>query len=93
MGVVFGFVDICPSNSNVPKFTKQCASGQYDMLLHKNGVHLSPIVKDLMKNMLFVDEKKRFTMQQVLDHRYFVESLSNYKQGYDSWCQQENERL
>ena len=63
IGVVFGLDELCSHNSNVPKFVKQCASGQFDMLLHKNGIHLSPIIKNLMAGMLMVDTKRRFTMQ------------------------------
>ena len=37
--------------------------------------------------MLLVAESKRFSMQQVLDHRYFDTALSedDYSKGYDEW--------
>ena len=93
IGVVFGLDELCPHNSNVQKFVKQCASGQFDMLLHKHGIHLSPIIKNLMTGMLMVDTKRRFTMQQIIDHRYFAESEDTYAKGYNTWVSTEAERL
>ena len=80
IGVVLGLSNL--NATNVPKFIKQTASGQNDMILFKNGILLSPIMKNLLHDMLIVDVKKRSTMQQVMDHRYFTDSQETYTSGY-----------
>ena len=86
IGVLFGLDSICPSDykGGIPAFIKDSASSKNDMFLHKSGVYLSPIVKDLLSNMLLVTESKRFSMQQVLDHKYFDTDMSEeaYSKGY-----------
>ena len=87
--MLLGLDNICPTDykNGIPSFIKDSAASKNDMLLHNNGIYLSEIIKDLLSNMLLVAESKRFSMQQVLDHRYFDTALSedDYSKGYDEW--------
>ena len=72
IGVMHGLDDLCPKNykAGIPGFIRDCANGKHDLLLARNDIWLSPIVKDLLKNMMMVDPAKRYSMQQVMDHKY-----------------------
>ena len=87
IGVLLGLDSICPDQykTGVPGFIKNCAANKHDLLLHRNNIHLSPILKDLLKNMLLVDPAKRFSMQQVLDHRYVADKKDKYIAGFTEW--------
>ena len=84
IGVMFGLDDLCPAGyiGGVPGFVKDVCSNKHDLLLAHVGIFMSPIVKDLITNMLCVDPSSRYTMQQVLDHRYFAMDQDKYQQGY-----------
>ena len=85
IGVLFGLDNICPSDykTGVAGFIKDSAASKNDMLLHRSGIYLSPIVKDLLSNMLMVAEPTRYDMQQVLNHRYLDMSEDDYSKGFD----------
>ena len=95
IGVLFGLDNICPSDykGGIPGFIKDSSAGKNDMVLHHNGINLSPIVKDLLKNMLLVDVNKRFGMQQILDHRYITMTDEDYSKGFNEWYEPEIVRL
>ena len=95
IGVLLGLDEMCPPGfkGGVPGFIKSCASNKNDMYLAKANFYISPILKDLLKNMLIVDVKKRFNMQQVMDHRYITLSQEKYEEGYNEWSATEIPRL
>ena len=88
IGVMYGLEDVCPPGyrGGIPQFIKNCASGKHDLVLHKSDIHLSPIAKDLLKGCLSVDTNKRFTMHQVVHHKYCSLDLNQYKIGYNNWA-------
>ena len=97
IGVLFGLDNVCPSDyrTGVAGFIKDSFASKNDMLLHRGGIYLSPIIKDLVSNMLLLAESKRFNMQQVLDHKYFDIEMSEdaYSKGYAEWLTPEVQRL
>ena len=50
IGVLLGLENICPFDykGGVPGFIKDSASSKNDMMLHHNGVYLSPMMKGLL---------------------------------------------
>jgi serine/threonine protein kinase len=87
LGCMAGLDDICPPGykGGVPGFMKNCANSKHDLDMHKEGIYLSPIFKDLMKNLLMVNQKTRFSMDQVLDHQFMLLNPDEYTKGYDKW--------
>ena len=85
IGVILGLDEICPTGypGGMAKFFKDVAAGKHNLWLHSQGIHLSPILNNLMGNLLLVDQQKRFTMQQVLDHAYMKKSDEVYETGYN----------
>ena len=57
LGCLIGLDDICPPGyrGGVPGFMKNCANSKHDLDMHKEGIYMSPIFKDLLKNLLIVD--------------------------------------
>ena len=88
LGCMAGLDDICPPGykGGVPGFMKNCANNKHDLDMHKEGIHLSPIFKDLLKNLLMVKQQTRFSMDQVLDHQYMLLNIDDYTKGYDKWA-------
>ena len=89
IGVILGLDEICPVGykGGLAGFFKDTAAGKHDLWLHEQGIYISPIMKPLLKNMLMVDQYKRYTMQQVIDHPYITKNVEAYSKGYDEWCQ------
>ena len=87
MGIMLGMANACPENyrGGVPQFIIHCIGNRHDLSLAKLGIYISPIVKNLLKNMLSVSEKNRFSMSEVLNHRFFAEDLEIYMEGYEKW--------
>ncbi len=74
IGVMLGLDDICPTGylGGVPGFIKGVASNKHDLLLAHHGIYLSPIVKDLLTKMVVVDTSNRYSMHQVMEHRFIT---------------------
>ena len=93
--VLHGLADICPENykTGIAGFCKDCANGKNQLLLNRNGIYLSAIIKDLLQNIFMVSIKKRFDMQQVINHKYITMPLDIYTTEYNKWVGKEVPRL
>ena len=91
IGVMVGLDKVAPPKykGGIPGFIKDCAAGKNDLLLAREGIYLSAILKDLLFNMLQVNQKLRFTMEQVLNHKYIQMGQEEHSQGCKDWLAKE----
>ena len=95
IGVILGLEDafLDGYKGGIPGFCKDCAAGKHDLYLSQKNIYLSPILKDLLKNMLMVDQNKRFSMKQIMDHKFVVMAQADYEKGYDQWADKQIPKL
>ena len=64
VGFLLGLNSTCPEShkGGIPQYILHVVGNRHDLSLAKKGIYISPILKSLMKGMLTIDEKRRFSM-------------------------------
>jgi serine/threonine protein kinase len=88
---MLGLDDVCPQGykAGIPGFAIKCAKGEHDTYLAEKGIFLSPVVKDLLKNMLTVNPTRRYSLAQINDTRLVMETDEEYTANFNKWYEKE----
>ena len=57
------------------------------MELADKDIYISPTMKDLLRHMMEDDKDDRYSMEQVLSHKYLQDNEEDYQEVYHQWKQ------
>ena len=89
LGVVLGLHNVFNKHfpdgykGGLQKFLMDVAADKHDDILEEEDIFISMIFKDLLKKVLVVNQDRRFSMKQVLDHKYCNMDQKFYTRGYN----------